>query len=333
MATIADVARAAGVSTSTVSHVLNGTRFVSPETEQAVRDAISQMGYTPNTLARALAKSTSNSVGIAISGISNPYFNDIIRAIERECASRGMTVFLADTHDTPTKELEVVQALHQHRVDGIILAPCSDTEQSALAYLRENQIPTVLVDRLASKAFDQVGVRNASAVECLVDHLVKHGHRRIGMLPGQPGFATTIERVEGFEKAIRRHGLDLDRCPAATGSIDVETAARSTEAMMRGTPSPTALVAGNNLASIGVMRGLKRMNLVVPRDIAVVGFDDFEWADCFEPQLTVVAQPCEEIGRSAAKMLLERIKKPERAPKTVRHETELIIRNSCGCNK
>jgi LacI family transcriptional regulator len=229
------------------------------------------------------------------------------------------------------KEREVVQALHQRRVDGIILAPCSDTEQSALAYLRENRIPTVLVDRLASRAFDQVGVRNASSVECLVDHLVGHGHRRIGMLPGQPGFATTIERVEGFQKAIRRHRLDPDRCPVAIGSIDVESAARRVETLMSGANPPTALLAGNNMTSIGAMRGLKRMKLVVPRDMALVGFDDFEWADCFEPQLTVIAQPCEEIGRSAAKMLLERIKKPDREPKTVRHKTELIIRNSCGC--
>src|ERR1700682_4198478 len=140
------------------------------------------MGYTPKTLARALAKSTSNSVGIAISGVSNPYFNDIIRAVESECASFGMTVFLADTHDTPIKELEVVQALHQRRVDGIILAPCSDTEQSALAYLRENQIPTVLVGRRWSKAFDPGGVRHGNPGERLAGHLVGHGHRRIGML-------------------------------------------------------------------------------------------------------------------------------------------------------
>ena len=331
MATIADVARLAHVSTSTVSHVLNGTRFVSPETERLVRDAISRIGYTPNTLARALAKSASNSVGIAISGVSNPYFSDIIRAVESECARFGMTVFLADTHDAPVKELQVVQALHQRRVDGIILAPCSDSDHSALAYLRENQIPTVLVDRLASKAFDQVGVRNAKSVEGLVDHLVGHGHRQIGMLPGQPGFATTIERIEGFQKAIRRHRLDPDLCPIATGSIDVETAAHRAEAMMRGTNPPTALIAGNNMASIGAMRGLKRMKLAVPRDMALVGFDDFEWADCFEPQLTVVAQPCVEIGRCAAKMLLERIKKPDREPATVRLKTKLIIRNSCGC--
>ena len=100
---------------------------------------------------------------------------------------------------------------------------------------------------------------------------------------------------------------------------------------MSGANPPTALLAGNNMTSIGAMRGLKRMKLVVPRDMALVGFDDFEWADCFEPQLTVIAQPCLEIGRSAAKMLLERIKKPDREPKTVRHKTELIIRNSCGC--
>lgn len=331
MATIADVARLAGVSSSTVSHVLNGTRFVRSETEQAVRDAIARTGYTPNTLARALARSASNSVGIALSAITNPYFSDIIRAVESECAAFGMTVFLADTHDVPEKELEVVQALHQRRVDGIILAPCSDTEQSALAYLEENQIPTVLVDRLASMKFDQVGVQNAKSVEVLMDHLVAHGHRRIGLIPGQAGFATTRERIEGFLRAVRRHHLYPADCPLAPGSSNLETAAASTEAMLRSQTPPTALLAGNNMATIGAMRGLKRMQLSVPHDVALVGIDDFDWADCFEPQLTVIAQPCLEIGRNAAKMLLERIKKPEKEPTTMRLKTTLIVRNSCGC--
>lgn len=331
MATITDVAKAAGVSSSTVSHVLNGTRFVSSETEQAVRDAIARTGYTPNTLARALARSTSNSVGIAISAISNPYFSDIIRAVESECAAVGMTVFLADTHDIPEKELEVVQALHQRRVDGIILAPCSDTEQSALAYLKENAIPAVLVDRLASADFDQVGVQNSASVEVLVDHLFNHGHRRIGLIPGQVGFATTRERIEGFMSALKRLNLDENDCPIASGSRDVDTAAASVEAMMQLPVPPTAILAGNNMATIGAMRGLKRTQLRVPQDIALVGFDDFEWADCFEPQLTVIAQPCLEIGRNAATMLLDRIKRPEKGLETVRLETKLIVRNSCGC--
>jgi len=329
--TIADVARLARVSPSTVSHVLNETRYVRPETIQAVRAAIAETGYTPNTLARSLARSATNSVGIAISAISNPYFSDIIRAVESECARLGMTVFLADTIDVPQRELEVVQALHQRRVDGIILAPCSDSSRSALAYLRDNKIPTVLVDRLASSDFDQVGVQNAKSVEQLIEHLADHGHRRIGMVPGQPGLATTLERLDGFRKAVRRRGLDTDPSLIAPGSLDVEAAAQSTAALMGRPQPPTALVAGNNLATIGVMRGLRRLQLAVPREVALVGVDDFEWADCFEPHLTVIAQPCLEIGRRAAKMLVERIKHSDAKPTTVRLKTTLIIRNSCGC--
>lgn len=332
MTTIADVARLAGVSLSTVSHVLNGTRFVRPETAQAVRDAIRQTGYTPNTLARALARSTTNSVGIAISAISNPFFADIIRSIERECALLSKTVFLIDTNDTPEKELDIVQALHQRRVDGIILAPCSDAEQSALAYIEENRIPTVIVDRCASSKFDQVGVENTKSVEQLVNHLAnEHDHRRIGMIPGQPGFATTLERIEGFLRGQRQCGLESDSSLIAPGSLNVEAAAKSTEAIMQSNKPPTALVAGNNLATIGAMRGLRRLGLKVPADVALVGFDDFEWADCFEPHLTVIAQPCLEIGRHAAKMLLARIKNPNKAPRTIRLKTSFVIRNSCGC--
>ena len=332
MTTIADVARLAGVSLSTVSHVMNGTRFVRPETAQAVRDAIKQTGYTPNTLARALARSSTNSVGIAISAVSNPYFADIIRAVEMECTLVSKTVFLVDTNDTPKRELDVVQVLHQRRVDGIILAPCSDAEQSALAYLEANRIPTVIVDRCASPKFDQVGVQNAKSMQQLVTHLVDdHGHRRIGIIPGQPGFATTMERIEGFSKGLRRHGLACDSDLIAPGSIDVEDAAWSTEAIMRADDPPTALVAGNNQATVGVMRGLRRLGLKVPVDVALVGFDDFEWADCFEPHLTVIAQPCHEIGRQAAKMLLARIENPDKDPTTVRLKTSLVIRNSCGC--
>src|SRR5436190_143662 len=137
MVTIADIARIAGVSSSTVSHVMNGTRYVSPEKKQAVEDAIAQSGYTPNTVARALARSSTNSVGIAISGLTNPYFSDIIRAIENQCTKLGMSVFLADTYDDPGKELEVVKMLHQRRVDGIILATASSAgEQRSLDYLR-----------------------------------------------------------------------------------------------------------------------------------------------------------------------------------------------------
>src|SRR3954471_15580547 len=134
MSTIAEVARAAGVSVSTVSHVVNGTRYVSPDTAKLVNDAIDKIGYLPNTLARSLKMASSSSVGLAISALSNPYFSDIICAVEAECARLGLMVFLADTQDDPEKELAVIRALHQRRVDGIIFAPSAEP-RGALDYL------------------------------------------------------------------------------------------------------------------------------------------------------------------------------------------------------
>ena len=149
MATITDVARKAGVSVSTVSHVLNGTRCVSPATARAVQEVIDSIGYKPNILARSLKAASSRSVGIAISSISNPYFSDIICAIESECARLGMMVFLSDTEDDPARELEVVIALHQRRVDGIILAPSADPERRALAFCEACGCPAfLLIERL-----------------------------------------------------------------------------------------------------------------------------------------------------------------------------------------
>ena len=158
MPTIAEVARRAGVSVSTVSHVVNGTRKVAPGTAHAVQAVIDAVGYRPNVLARSLKTASSRSVGIAISAIANPYFSDIICAVEAECARLGMMVFLSDTQDDPQRELAVVTAFDQRRVDGVILAPSADPERRALAYLRAARLPCVLVDRTPDPSFDQVGV-------------------------------------------------------------------------------------------------------------------------------------------------------------------------------
>src|SRR5882672_4686728 len=205
MATIVDVARRAGVSVSTVSHVVNRTRTVSPGTARLVEQAIAATGYAPNSIAQSLARSATNSVGIAISAISNPYFSDIICAIQTECSRLGLMVFLSDTQEDPAQELRVVRALHQRRVDGIILAASADPDQKSLNYIRDSKIPCVLVDRLLSPAFDQIGVQNKHAMEVLASHLIEHGHKRIGLIAGQPGFATTLERIQGFRAAMKAH--------------------------------------------------------------------------------------------------------------------------------
>lgn len=339
MATIFDVARHANVSSSTVSHVVNGTRKVSADTAKRVEEAIIAVGYTPNAIARALAVSSTNSVGIAISALSNPYFNDIICAIERECSQLGQMVFLADTHDDPDYELSVVKALHQRRVDGIIIAPSAAADNQALRYLEENRLPCVLVDRLTSKAFDRVGIQNKYAMELIVAHLAEHGHKRIGFVPGHPGFATTLERMDGFRSGLLERGLPVDDTLITAGSANVDDAMASTAELLERPNRPTALAIGNNLSMIGAMRAIRAAGLRVPQDIALIGFDDFEWADCFEPRLTVIAQPVQEIGRRAAELLARRIAagtgsdRADLKPKSIRLKPTLVIRNSCGCGE
>jgi LacI family transcriptional regulator, galactose operon repressor len=330
VATIADVAREAGVSVSTVSHVVNRTRKVAPATAQAVRAAIDAIGYHPNVLARSLKMATTQSVGIAISAIANAYFIDVICAIEAECARLGMMVFLSDTHDDPDRELAVVTALHHRRVDGVILAPSADPERRAFAYLRNARLPCVLVDRTPDPTFDQVGVNNREAMQALVEHVAGLGHRRIGYVGGHPGFQTTLERIGGYRDTLERLGLTFDDRHLVTGSDSTSSATSATHALLSIERPPSAIVAGNNMATIGAMRAIRARGLRVPQDISIVGFDDFEWADCFEPRLTLVAQPCEEIGRQAAILLMERIAAPDGPRRSLRLDARLIVRDSCA---
>jgi len=331
MATIIDVARRAGVSVSTVSHVVNETRRVNQSTRDVVEAAIAEVGYMPNSLARSLKRASTESVGIAISAMTNPYFSDIICAIESECSRLGLMVFLSDTQDDPSQELKVVRALHSRRVDGIILATSGDSNGAAISYLKEKRIPFVLVDRLVDADCDQVGVQNQTSMQELVQHLISHGHRRIGYVSGQPGFSTTNERIAGYRAALSEANLDFDAALVTPPSSHTDAAASATLALLDLQDPPTAIAAGNNMTLIGAMHALREKGLRVPADVALAGFDDFEWADYFEPRLTVVAQPCDAIGREAAALLIERIGDMAGQRRTMRLPTRLVIRGSCGC--
>ncbi|TPN81948.1 LacI family transcriptional regulator [Mesorhizobium sp. CU2] len=329
MPTMAEVARRAGVSISTVSHVVNRTRFVSPEKAQLINDAIAAMGYQPNELARSLKVASTNSVGLAISAISNPYFTDIICAVEAECARLGLMVFLSDTQEDPDRELQVVRAFHQRRVDGVILAP-SGSPQRAIDYLADKKLPCVLIDRFADDRFDQIGVENETAMHALIDHVASFGHKRIGYIAGQPGLATTRERIEAFRASLAANGLECLPRYVSAENVDTASATASTHAILSLPEPPTALVTGNNMTTIGAVRAIREKGLSIPGDLSIVGFDDFEWADCFEPRLTLVEQPCTEIGRQAAALLSERIASSHAAPRAVRLQAKLQARESCA---
>lgn len=331
MATMADVARRAGVSVSTVSHVLNGTRFVREATRDQVMAAVRDTGYTPNTIARSLVTASTQSLGLAISAISNFYFTDLVSAIESSARAAGYTLLLADTHDDPDEELRVVRALHQRRVDGVLLAPATGARGATLRYLTELRVPAVLVDRCASARFDQVGTENEAPTALLVRHLAEHGHRRIAMIAGLAKLRTSVERIRGYRTGLRAAGLAYDPGLVVNGGSHADRASPAVERLLDLPDPPTALVVGNNHMTIGAMRALRRRGARVPGDMAVTSFDDFEWADTFAPRLTTIAQPIHEIGAQAVGLLLERLADPGRPPRTVRLPATFMHRDSCGC--
>ncbi|MFI0444244.1 LacI family DNA-binding transcriptional regulator [Actinomadura sp. 6N118] len=329
---MADVARQAGVSISTVSHVINGTRFVADPTRHKVLAAIESTGYIQNTVARSLVTSSTKSIGLAISGISNFYFADLVAALETQVRLAGYTLLLTDTHDDAEEELKVVQALHQRRVDGILLATQAHGPGSAaLRYLDELSIPTVLVDRCASPRFDQVGSENIESSAHLVLHLAQLGHQRIGIVAGREGLMTSTERFKGYQTGLARAGLAFDPVLVGPGHSNATAAEAAALALMELPDPPTALFVANNHMTIGVMRALDKQGIRVPDDVALTMFDDFEWASIFRPRLTAIAQPIGEMATRSVQLLAERIADPDQPPRTVRLKPRFMHRDSCGC--
>ncbi|WHU95757.1 substrate-binding domain-containing protein [Burkholderia vietnamiensis] len=263
--------------------------------------------------------------------MTNHYFTETVRAIEAECARRGLMMFLTDTHDDPDQEFRVVQALHQRRVDGIVLAPTAGPDRRALDYLKANKIPSVLVDRIVPGEFDQIGVENVVSCLQLVNHLIGHGHKRIGFVAGAPDISTSTERLDGYRAALSHAGIEFDPSLVRCGESSNEPSRRAVHELLLLDPRPTAIVASNNLMLIGAMHALRDAGLDVPTEMALVGFDDFDWADYFNPRLTVLAQPLDEIGSRAVELLMKRIAQPEERFEIVRLKPELVVRNSCGC--
>ncbi|MFE1287982.1 LacI family DNA-binding transcriptional regulator [Streptomyces sp. NPDC058751] len=336
MATMADVARRAGVSVATVSHVLNATRPVLPGTRQAVLDAIEELGYTPNALARSLVTSRTRSIGLAVPMSGDPCFTEILQGVEARALEHGYGLLVADPRDDPGHERKAVRLLHERRVDGVIIAP-STAPDALLGYLGRHDVPTVLLDRVvdapAGSGFrhDQVCVENTAPTASLVAHLAELGHRRIGLVSGPPGTSTTAERITGYRHGLARAGLPYDERLVAHGDSRAEAAEEATHRLLSLGAPPGALVTAGGAMTVGALRALGDRGLSVPGDLALCCFDDFPWADLFAPRLTVAARPGKEIGATAVRLLLERLASPRLESRTVRLPSAFVHRTSCGC--
>jgi LacI family transcriptional regulator len=331
VARMVDVAAAAGVSITTVSHVLNNTRPVRDEVRHRVLEAVEQTGYSPNMVARSLATRNSKVIAVVMSFLSNPFFGPLVSSIERTAQRQGYTLLLSDNHERESQERDQLRIMIDRQVDGVIMAPVSSEPSDVIDLLAERRVPTVFIDRFADHRFDDVGVENVEATAALVTHLAQCGHTRIAFVSGRSGLSTTAERLAGYRLGLERAGLNYDRTLVRSGGSRIEPAYRAVGTLLELPAAPTAIVPANNAMSVGVLRGLRDRGVSVPGDVAIAAFDDLALADLMSPALTAMAQPIAEMGDLAAKLLLRRIRGFDGPPERKVLPASFQHRDSCGC--
>lgn len=328
MPTIKDVARQVGVSTATVSHVINKTRFVSEELRQRVLGAIQELNYQPNAIARSLVKRKTHTIGIIITDILNPFYTAIVRAIEDVTYKSGYSVMLCNSDEDPEKEMLYIQILMEKRVDGLAISTAfQDGFHPLFSSLKT--IPLVaIVRRIKGLASDAVFGDNIGGAYKGVDHLVKLGHRRIGIVSGPLGLSSGAERFEGYRQVLTRHQIPIDEHLTQFGDFKRESGYALTKGMFKKRPVPTALFVANNQMAIGALQALNELKIRIPEDISFISFDDMEWFTFLSPSLTTVEHSPYLIGKTAGEMLLQRISHKRKNPKRILIPSHLIHRRS-----
>jgi LacI family transcriptional regulator len=330
--TIKDVARASGVSSMTVSRVINESQKVRPETRRRVEQAIAELGYVPSRLARGLSRQRTGTLAVIVPDVANPFFTEVVRAAEEVARRGGYGVILCDTRADLSVERDVVEELIAHRVEGIVIAPVSDLSAAHLRRLDEFRVPCVLVDRtLPGVERDAVVGDSFAGARRLVEHLIALGHGRIGLIVESNQVSTARERRRGYEAALAAAGIALDPSLVAETAVDPVGGAEGMRRLLELEQRPTAVFTVNNLVALGAIEAVRGDGLEVPDDVALVCFDDIEYASRLYPFLTALEQPAETFGTVATQLLLERIQ--GRGPAR-RHVVvlpgEFVVRKSCG---
>lgn len=331
MVTISEVARQAGVSITTVSHVLNSTRRVNPDTRGRVEKAIADLGYRRNLAARTLAGGSSRTIGLVISGLTNTHFGPLLHAIERRASEAAYVLVLGDSHDEESMERRVVDSLLDRSVDGLIVAPSAGFMNDAARQIATYGKPLVLIDRGMDVDCDQLVPENTKPVHALTEHLIEHGHQKIAAVAGLRGLESSDGRLAGFRAALADHGIPIDPRLIVAGESHTDTAYDAVSALLAHADPPTAIISLNNAMTIGTLRAIAAAGLRIPSDLAVAAYDDFEWADLFQPGLTAIAQDVARMGSEAVDLLIGRIEGADGPYERRVIETTLHRRTSCGC--
>ncbi|CAB3658699.1 LacI family DNA-binding transcriptional regulator [Trinickia soli] len=306
MATIKDVAAMAGVSFTTVSHVVNNTRPVSADVRAKVERAISQLNYVPSAVARSLKARSTATIGLVVPNSTNPYFAELARGIEDGCAREGYCMFFCNSDDDPAKQRNYLRTLQEKRIDGLIIA--SAGEDAVLARsLTDTREPLVIVDRnIEGLSADLVQIDHERGAYLATKHLLELGHVRIGCITGPVATAVSAMRVHGFIRAMAERGIDIE--PSAIVESDFSgPGGQEAAGRLFDTVRPTAIFACNDMMGIGALRVAAERGIRVPEHCSIIGFDDIELSSYTYPALSTVGQSVRALGEAAAHMLIERI--------------------------
>jgi LacI family transcriptional regulator len=333
MVSIREVASHAGVSVGTVSNVLNRPEIVAPTTRARVLRAISELGFVPNESARQLRRGRGRVLGLVVLDVANPFFTDVARGVDEATSGAGMAVIFCNSDGDPTREAAFLDLLEEQRVQGVLITPIDDANERLLR-LRERGILVILLDRLARRPdLCSVSVDDVLGGELAMRHLLETGHRRVAFVGGPARLEQVRDRHQGAVRAVREAGLDV-----AETLRHVETphttvpAGRDAAERILGTPRasrPTAVFCANDLLALGVLQVLTRQRVRVPADIALVGYDDIDFAGAAAVPLSSVRQPRQRLGRAAAELLIDEAGSPDsHRHRQVVFEPELVVRES-----
>jgi LacI family transcriptional regulator len=335
--TLSEVARQAGVGTTTVSRVINGGKRVSPKTLARVQRVIEELGYMPNQAARVLKGERTKTIGLVIPSIADPFFSACTEAAQAVARANDSLLIVTASHNDPHTEIENLNILISHRTDGLIIAPANSRSQALRDLLGRLSVPVVAIDRpVWNSSIASVVVDNFKGARFATQHLIDHGRKRIICLTGESTLFTIQERIRGYGAAVEAAGLPY---VLNTSIKDYKSAEYAIESMFASADPPDALFTLKNSTTIYAFEALQKLNVRVPKTVALLGFDDFELASAVRPSISVVQQPVEEIGRVTAELLFEQLlgrriaglSTHPRRSRQVTLETSLIPRASCGC--
>ncbi|MEU5564316.1 LacI family DNA-binding transcriptional regulator [Micromonospora musae] len=327
MATIYDVARQAQVSPATVSRVLNGRTTVDPAMAARVHQAMRDLDYRPNAVARNLRLSQTSLWAVIISDIGNPFFTSMVRGVEDVAQGAGYSVVLCNSDEDPEKESRYIAAALAERMAGVIIS--TSGRSTAINRLVEARIPVVAIDRqLRGVTIDTVLVDNVQGAEMATTHLLDTGYQRVACITGPRRISTASQRLRGYQRALRAAGREVSDGLIRYADFREEGGYQAMASLLDSDNPPDSVFATNNLMTVGAVECLVDRGVRVPASFGVVGFDDIPWAHLVKPSLSTVSQPTYDLGRAAAVLLTERIANPTRPPSTVTLSTGLQVRES-----